>query len=339
MELGFGKAPIKRTIYCNRKYNDCLWYFWHGATKEHIPIREEALTCFITGIEITNREFKSREYEKLRIHVMADIPYVLECGMDTQFGQSALLALGRLTEEELRGRITFMPQAGEDDNVVFCRIYAGGEFVFIGEETGDVHEIAQRLIAFFGSPEEPSEPAQAKKRIDRPSSPSRRKEPQEELPSNVDLEEFSTLFRQVTKNCQFGKHSLQRFFEENGYQCGPLESAKDVDRAIRMVHPEDYLHLIQKASSPIVAARCRLFIDPIDAEEKADRALLRKMHAIGVKAWGKEEWDNVRHKAVHHITYGRTSSSEELCQKEAQAIVWAIELAQKLAQQTQAQTA
>ena len=63
--LGFGHSPKTRYIYANRKYPDCLWYFWNGAKDEHEPIEYNALTGMIERLEIEQKEYKGKPENKV----------------------------------------------------------------------------------------------------------------------------------------------------------------------------------------------------------------------------------------------------------------------------------
>ena len=91
--LGFGHPPKPRYIYPNRKYPNCLWYFWNGGKKEHEPIEFHALTGIIDRLEITEKEFKGETELKVNLHVRAERVYIIQVGYETLFakGRSGLI--------------------------------------------------------------------------------------------------------------------------------------------------------------------------------------------------------------------------------------------------------
>jgi hypothetical protein len=91
--LGFGKSPIRRSVYINRQYPNCVWYFWDGQNNAHIPIVETDLFCFIDSISVRENEFKGKAVEKIEVNVSADHPYRLVAGIETAFARSFVSAL------------------------------------------------------------------------------------------------------------------------------------------------------------------------------------------------------------------------------------------------------
>lgn len=63
----------------------------------------------------------------------------------------------------------------------------------------------------------------------------------------------------------------------------------------------------------------------------------KRLHAAGMKLYGKEEWDVQRHKLVEAVTNKRTLSSRELTPAEADRLIKGIERKQEEADTIQAQ--
>jgi hypothetical protein len=121
--LGFGHPPRPRYIYANRQYPDCLWYFWNGAKSEHEPIGMHALTGRVEKLEIETKEFKGKTEQKVNLHMFADRSYVIQSGFDTLFARGLLYTLSKLPADAFANPITVAVEAGDTDQVLFCRIY------------------------------------------------------------------------------------------------------------------------------------------------------------------------------------------------------------------------
>jgi hypothetical protein len=130
--LGFHAPFKKKVIYANRSYTDCLWYFFDGASKTHIPIEHHALTGIIEKLEIEEKEFRGKPDYKVNLHIRADRAYVIQSGHDTLFARGLVFMLSKLPVAAFRQPITIAVEAGDTEQVLFCRIYnpATGEAVF-----------------------------------------------------------------------------------------------------------------------------------------------------------------------------------------------------------------
>lgn len=147
--LGFGHPPKPRYIYANRQYNDCLWYFWNGAKNQHEPIEHHALTGIIEKLEIEVKEFRGRPDPKVNLQVRADRSYVIQSGFDTLFAKGLLYTLAKLPIEAFTKPITIAVEAGETEQVLFCRIYnpLNGHLVYAPyPEEVDWNAVTQRAI-------------------------------------------------------------------------------------------------------------------------------------------------------------------------------------------------
>jgi hypothetical protein len=122
--LGFGPPPKPRYIYANRQHADALWYFWDGSKKEHTPIEHHAITGLVEKLEIEAKEFKGKPDVKLNLHIRCGTSrYVLQAGMETQFGKGLLHNLSLIPKRAFANPITIAVEAGETEQVLFCRIY------------------------------------------------------------------------------------------------------------------------------------------------------------------------------------------------------------------------
>lgn len=131
-QLGFGHPPKARYIYANRQYPECLWYFWDGAKKEHEPIAFHALTGIVERLEIEEKEFRGKADNKVNLHVRAERNYVIQSGLETLFAKGLLYTLSKLPTAAFSQPITISVEAGDTEQVLFCRIYnpASGQAVF-----------------------------------------------------------------------------------------------------------------------------------------------------------------------------------------------------------------
>lgn len=121
--LGFGSPPKARFIYANRQYPNCLWYFWNNAKNEHEPIEQTALTGWIEKLEIETKEFRGKTESKVNLTLRADRLYVIQAGFETMFGRGLIHTLAKLPAEAFRQPIMIAVEAGDTDQVLFCRIY------------------------------------------------------------------------------------------------------------------------------------------------------------------------------------------------------------------------
>lgn len=122
-QLGFGHPPKVRYIYANRQHPGCLWYFWDGAKKEHEPILFQSLTGMVEKLDTEEKEFKGKRELKINLHIRADRNYVIQSGAETMFAKGLVYTLSRLPVAAFNQPVTIAVEAGEDEQVVFCRIY------------------------------------------------------------------------------------------------------------------------------------------------------------------------------------------------------------------------
>ena len=148
--LGFGSAPKPRYIYANRQYPDCLWYFLNGPKNEHEPIEHTALTGYVEKLELDEKEFRGKPKIKVNLTLRADRLYVIQAGFETLFARGLLYSLSKMPQEAFRKPIMISVEAGESDQVLFCKIYNpvnGKPFFVPYPEDTDWQATAQRAIA------------------------------------------------------------------------------------------------------------------------------------------------------------------------------------------------
>lgn len=125
-KLGLVEAPSVLWIYANRS-NNCLWYSIRDG--EVAPIQQTALTGYLEELRFEKVERRGKEVVKLQAFVKGDRPYCVESGYDSNFSKGLLAACALLTPQQIRSPISISPQAGNDESVLFCRMFAGSELV------------------------------------------------------------------------------------------------------------------------------------------------------------------------------------------------------------------
>ena len=113
-------------IYCNRQHGS-LWYKLDNGNPT--PITANALTGYLRQLRFEKVERRGKEVHKLLTTIEGDKLYVLESGHDSHFSKGLLSAIAILTPDQLHQPITISPQAGDDENVLFARIYLGIEYI------------------------------------------------------------------------------------------------------------------------------------------------------------------------------------------------------------------
>lgn len=133
-------------IYANRQHH-CNWYTL-DADRNPQPITHTVVTGYIRGLKFERVERRGRECHKLLTTVEADRTYILESGHDSHFSKCVLSAIATLTPQQLLQPITLQPVAGDDDSVLFCRLWVGSELVKAPyDDTTDWRETAKRALA------------------------------------------------------------------------------------------------------------------------------------------------------------------------------------------------
>jgi len=144
-KLGFGLPPTPTTIFVNRSHGG-VWYRLENGNP--VVIQEPALTCRLQAVHFESVSRRDRETSKLRITVAADRPYILESGGTTQFSRSFLAGCAAFPAGALHGKVvTIQPVPGDDDSVLFCRLFVSGELVRAAEVPPAGDSEAWRAIA------------------------------------------------------------------------------------------------------------------------------------------------------------------------------------------------
>ncbi len=137
--------PGGMKIYCNRQHGS-LWYTLQNG--EPVPVQATALTGYLRRLSFETCTRRNREVSKLLITIQGDIPYVLECGSDTQFCKGILAAVASLSPNQLSNLLTISPQPGDDDKVLFARVFIGGQLILTKySEDSDWRDIAKQALA------------------------------------------------------------------------------------------------------------------------------------------------------------------------------------------------
>lgn len=141
-KLGFTDAPTLYPIYANRS-NGCLWYTMQDG--EPLPLPHAAITGYVTALKFEKVERRGKESVKLQLFLQGDRPYRLESGYDSHFSKCLLCAIATTPRAQLQTQpLTIMPQAGDDESVLFARVFMDGQQVIApySDET-DWRRVAQ----------------------------------------------------------------------------------------------------------------------------------------------------------------------------------------------------
>lgn len=125
-KLGLHNDAGTCKIYCNRQHNS-LWYKLSDGNPT--PITASALTGYIKQLRFEKVERRGREVHKLLTTIAGDKSYILESGHDSHFSKGLLSAIAILTPNQLHQPITISPKIGDDESVLFCRLYVNNEYV------------------------------------------------------------------------------------------------------------------------------------------------------------------------------------------------------------------
>ncbi len=145
-QLGFHSDAGTCFVYCNRQHG-CLWYTLDGDRKPQ-PITHSALTGYLRSLKFEKCQRRGLECHKLLTTIQGDRLYCLESGHDSHFSKGLLAAVATLTPQHLLNPITIQPQPGDDDSVLFCRLWVGSELVKAAySEDTDWRETAKTALA------------------------------------------------------------------------------------------------------------------------------------------------------------------------------------------------
>ncbi|MBD2683391.1 MULTISPECIES: hypothetical protein [Nostoc] len=144
-KLGLHSEAGSCKIYCNR-HNGSLWYTLNNG--EASAVAQTALTGYLREIKFEKCERRAKEVYKLLITIQADRLYILESGHDTHFAKGLLSAVALLTPQQLYSPITLQPQPGNDESVLFCRVWVGSELIMASyNEQTDWRQTSKQALA------------------------------------------------------------------------------------------------------------------------------------------------------------------------------------------------
>lgn len=150
--LGFCDPPMTRTIYANRQYPDCLWYFWNGGTARHEPIEKNAITGVIEKVSIEAKEFRGKSDPKLNVLLRADKPYIIQFGLEVEAAKGLMWTLVNLSDAELKAPLTIAVEPGNTDKVLFLKLYKGSQALYFEREKSiNWKSIANKVCDRFAS--------------------------------------------------------------------------------------------------------------------------------------------------------------------------------------------
>ncbi|BDM83226.1 hypothetical protein [Acaryochloris marina] len=125
--LGFGESPSGLAIFCNRA-NTNTWYTL-SQDSQPVELPYPALTGYLTSIEFIKGEYKRKPTCKLRFRMIAHRPCTLEAGSESTFKKGFLSAIASLSPEQLRSPITIEAIPADEETVLFCSVWSGGQKV------------------------------------------------------------------------------------------------------------------------------------------------------------------------------------------------------------------
>lgn len=152
-QLGLVEAPTLYRIYANRS-NNCLWYTVRDGEVQ--PIIQTALTGYLQSLKFEKVERRGKEVTKLMLYIRADRSYCIESGYESHFSKGLLATIASLNPEQIKLPITVMPQAGEDESVLFCRVFVAGQPIMATyNEQTDFRSLSRQALSLI-SPREAS---------------------------------------------------------------------------------------------------------------------------------------------------------------------------------------
>jgi len=150
--MGFCEPPGVVWIYANRAHAGMLWY----GIKDGEPFAylHNAVRGYLTGLKFERVERRGKEVIKLQTFLSCN--YVIESGHDSHFSKGLLSAIATVPPGMLQDTpVTIVPQAGSDENVLFCRVYLGDvSLEGLYNEDTDFRAVAKAALAAVGKPKE-----------------------------------------------------------------------------------------------------------------------------------------------------------------------------------------
>lgn len=144
-----------RTIYANRQYPDCLWYFWNGGlgpNGAHEPITQPVLTGRISNVQIVEKQYKGNPDDKLQIELETiDGTFNIESGFETVVARGWMTALLELNPK-VGDLISLEVRPGDqEEKALLGTLYDANEKRVFKPYAKDTNwsTVADRLIALF----------------------------------------------------------------------------------------------------------------------------------------------------------------------------------------------
>lgn len=146
---GFSDRPPRQPqwVFVGRNADSC----WYTLDKDgqQVPIPQRALTGYIWALSFEKVERRGKECHKLNVTVRTDDQiYIVSSGHDTCFSKSLIATIVVMKPEQLRASVTVAVAPGEDESVVWARLYAPD---YIKAPTWDEHAdwraVASKAIA------------------------------------------------------------------------------------------------------------------------------------------------------------------------------------------------
>ena len=105
-----------------------FWHFWDKESQTRIPIFQNVIRGFLTGLDFSESTFKGKTIPHLTILLdCGGNRYGIQSRLDSLFSRSALLALSQV--EDFNSPITLEVRAGTEKNALFSSIFSGGKYV------------------------------------------------------------------------------------------------------------------------------------------------------------------------------------------------------------------
>ncbi|BAZ71004.1 hypothetical protein NIES4106_58010 (plasmid) [Fischerella sp. NIES-4106] len=123
--LGFSDRPpaSAQWVFIGR-HGDSCWYFL-DKDSQPIPIAHTALTGWVVDLKFDKVTRRGKQTYKLNLTMRTDTyVYTLSTGHDTCAAKSLLTSLAIMSPDQLQSPITLSVSPGEDESIVWCRIYA-----------------------------------------------------------------------------------------------------------------------------------------------------------------------------------------------------------------------
>ena len=153
--MGFCEPPGDVWIYANRTHAGMLWYGIKDGEPFVYP--HKAIRGYLTELKFERVERRGKEVIKLQTVLSCKgQTHVIESGHDSHFSKGLLSAIATVPPGMLQDTpVTIVPQAGSDENVLFCRVYLGDvSLEGLYKEDTDFRPIAKAALAAVGKPKE-----------------------------------------------------------------------------------------------------------------------------------------------------------------------------------------